>query len=42
MDELIIILVLSTIIYGLYRLKKHSIKVRQQMMDEISKTEENE
>jgi preprotein translocase subunit YajC len=39
MDKLIIILILSTIIYGLYRLKKHSLKVRQEMMDEMDENE---
>jgi preprotein translocase subunit YajC len=40
MEELIIIFVLSTIVYGFYRLKKHSDKVRQQMMDEIEDDEQ--
>jgi len=40
MDTLIIISILAIIVYGAYRLKKHSDKVRQQMFDEMEDDEQ--
>ena len=36
MDTLILVLIFISLVFGAYRLKKHSDKVREEMMNELN------
>jgi len=39
LNTILIVLVLTSLSFGAYRLKKHSDKIRKEMMDEVDEME---